>query len=71
MSNPNQVWIELEKPKSPVHATEQCRLANKMIRKLGISDQIGFSYFEKHNCYLFGAEDRGFKELTDNGTWPA
>ncbi len=66
----NRIWIELDEPKSKDHAEEQCRLANNMLRKLGVAEPIGFWWFERKRRYCFTQDVvGGYKELTDRGEW--
>lgn len=63
----NKIWIELDKPKDKLHATEQCRLANLMLARLGV-DTTKEEFFVSNHGYCFGG-NFGYLDLPDRGHW--
>ena len=64
----NKIWIELDKPTSVEHAEEQCKLANKMLQRLGIEAMD----FWVPGClrYNLTLNNSGmYTECIDNGYW--
>lgn len=68
MTNKNRIWIELDKSKNKAHADEQCRLANKMLARLGDMAGREFFYSEHDRCYCYGG-NMGYETLPDRGVW--
>ena len=68
MSDYLKVWIELPLPNSPEEAKDICAKANRMMQRLGNTDEREFSYWEKERMYSWGGH-MGFMYLTDCGHW--
>jgi hypothetical protein len=68
MSDYLKVWIELPLPNSPEEAKDICAKANRMMQRLGNTDEREFSYWEKERMYSWGGH-MGFMSLTDRGHW--
>jgi hypothetical protein len=63
----NRIWIELERPKDAAHAELIAKLANNVLRKIGIATRA-FFWDEKDQIWCFG-NDMGYTTLGDNGEW--
>ena len=73
MNTTNRVWIELQPPRTLEHGEEQCRLANKMLKRLGLDVAQTFFWVglgPGRPTYNFTLNDSGeFMECPDNGQW--
>ena len=71
MNTKNRVWIELDPPKNVEHGQEQCRLVNKMLKRLGVDKQefwVGLG--PGRATYNITLNDSGeFLECLDHGHW--
>jgi hypothetical protein len=67
----SKIWIELEKPTSLEHAEEQCKLANKMLKRLGLeTTEFWVGLGPGRPVYNITLNDSGeFMECSDNGQW--
>ena len=67
----SRIWIELDKPTSLEHGEEQCKLANKMLERLGV-DKMKFwiGLGPGKMVYNITLNDSGmFAECPDRGHW--
>ena len=65
-----RIWIELDKANSFEEAQENCKLANKVLLKLGISDRMFFSVRHKKYGKTYIFHHQGMSEdLPDRGKW--
>ena len=74
----NRIWIELDKGSDDLSdeallsfRSEQCRLANIMLKRLGFEDMEFFVSDKKPNhryCLIIDSAGQ-FLELTDRGHW--
>jgi hypothetical protein len=67
----NRIWIELEKPENDEHAHEQCQLANKMLKRLGLEVmEFWWGYGGKSITYNLTLNDSGmYLVCADKGHW--
>ena len=69
-----KVWIELPKASTVEEAAEYCKLANAMLRKLGVDYDVFWACDAQSYCSTFynkndGPEGAGFTECYDRGAW--
>ena len=63
----NRIWIELAKPENDEHAHEQCQLANKMLKRLGLEVM---EFWWGYGTYNITLNDSGmFCKCPDRGHW--
>jgi hypothetical protein len=67
----SRIWIELEKIKSQEHGEEQCKLANKMLKRLGLNTtEFWVGLGPGRPIYNVTLNDSGeFMECPENGQW--
>lgn len=67
----NRIWIELAKPENDEHANEQCRLANKLLKRLGLEVmEFWWGYGGKSITYNLTLNDSGmYLVCADRGHW--
>lgn len=63
----NRIWIELDKPESKEHAEEQCRLANKLLKRLGL--EVMEFWWSSGAYYLTLNDSQMFVKCVDRGHW--
>jgi len=63
----NRIWIELDKPESIEHADEQCRLANKLLERLGLGEMAFWTDYGTYNITL--NDSNMFLKCPDRGHW--
>jgi hypothetical protein len=65
----SRIWIELDKQESLEHGEEQCKLANKMLKRLGV-ESMEFWIDPIKLKYNITLNDSGmFAECSDRGHW--
>jgi hypothetical protein len=71
MNTTNRVWIELQPPKTLEYGQEQCRLANKMLKRLGLDkEEFWVGVGPGRPTYNITLNDSGqYMECPDNGQW--
>lgn len=62
----NRIWIELDREAED--KSEQCRLANLVMKKLGITKGYEFFWSAHDRRFCWGG-DMGYETLSDNGRW--
>lgn len=65
----NKIWIELDNVATKTEKQKQCELANKMLARLGITQDEFFILDSKRgSVYCYGG-NHGYTELADRGKW--
>ncbi len=69
-----KVWIELPKVETAEEAEEHCKLANAMLRKLGVGYDVFWATNQQRYTSTFynknnGPGGAGFTECDDRGSW--
>lgn len=64
---PNQIWIELERPRDAAHGEIISALANNLLARMGITHaKFWWSTHEARYCY---GDKMGYTVLNDEGVW--